>query len=51
VDIENEKELEEVHDLLSNHYVEDSEAMFRFRYSKSFINWYVAPISCSRGTS
>jgi glycylpeptide N-tetradecanoyltransferase len=51
VDIENEKELEEVHDLLSNHYVEDSEAMFRFRYSKSFINWYVASTSYSKGTS
>lgn len=41
MDLEDEKELEEVYDLLSNHYVEDNEAMFRFRYSPSFLNWYV----------
>ncbi|KAJ4293090.1 glycylpeptide N-tetradecanoyltransferase [Kalmusia sp. IMI 367209] len=39
MDLEDEKELEEVYDLLSNHYVEDNEAMFRFRYSPSFLNW------------
>ncbi|KAF2271128.1 glycylpeptide N-tetradecanoyltransferase [Lojkania enalia] len=39
MDLEDEKELEEVYDLLTNHYVEDQEAMFRFRYSPSFLNW------------
>lgn len=39
LDLENDKQLEEVYDLLTNHYVEDNEAMFRFRYSTSFLNW------------
>lgn len=39
MDLEDEKQLEEVYDLLTNHYVEDQEAMFRFRYSPSFLNW------------
>lgn len=43
MDLEDEKELDEVYDLLSNHYVEDNEAMFRFRYSPSFLNWYASP--------
>ena len=34
-----EKELEEVYDLLTGHYVEDEGAMFRFNYSSSFLNW------------
>ncbi|KAL8773675.1 MAG: hypothetical protein Q9209_001441 [Squamulea sp. 1 TL-2023] len=33
------KELEEVWELLNGHYVEDDEAMFRFNYSISFLNW------------
>lgn len=32
-------QLEEVYDLLTGHYVEDGEAMFRFNYSSSFLNW------------
>lgn len=32
-------QLEEVYELLSGHYVEDDEAMFRFNYSVSFLNW------------
>jgi len=39
MDLNDEKQLEEVYDLLSNHYVEDMEAMFRFKYSPSFLNW------------
>ena len=39
IDLEDERQLEEVYDLLCNHYVEDDEAMFRFAYSKSFLNW------------
>lgn len=34
-----EQELEEVYELLTGHYVEDDEAMFRFNYSSSFLNW------------
>lgn len=32
-------QLEEVYDLLTGHYVEDGDAMFRFNYSPSFLNW------------
>ncbi|KAL6716653.1 glycylpeptide N-tetradecanoyltransferase [Lecanora helva] len=39
MDLTDEKELEEVYDLLGGHYVEDDEAMFRFNYSASFLNW------------
>lgn len=39
MDLTEEKELEEVYELLNGHYVEDGEAMFRFNYSQSFLNW------------
>ncbi|KAI4172394.1 MAG: hypothetical protein LQ346_008607 [Caloplaca aetnensis] len=39
MDLTDEKELEEVWELLNGHYVEDDEAMFRFNYSVSFLNW------------
>ncbi|KAL9578242.1 MAG: hypothetical protein Q9212_005841 [Teloschistes hypoglaucus] len=39
MDLTNDKELEEVYELLNGHYVEDDEAMFRFNYSQSFLNW------------
>jgi glycylpeptide N-tetradecanoyltransferase len=32
-------QVKEVYTLLSQHYVEDDSAMFRFRYSESFLNW------------
>ena len=35
-------QLEEVYELLTGHYVEDEESMFRFNYSVSFFNWYVS---------
>lgn len=38
-DCNNISQLEEVYALLSGHYVEDDEAMFRFNYSVSFLNW------------
>jgi hypothetical protein len=41
MDLEDEKQLDEVYDLLTNHYVEDKDATFRFKYSPSFLNWYV----------
>lgn len=39
LDLTDDKEVGEVYELLSNHYVEDDEAMFRFNYSKTFFNW------------
>lgn len=41
LDLTNQEELHELWDLLTNHYVEDDNAMFRFRYSESFLHWYV----------
>lgn len=39
MDLTKEDQLEEVWQLLANHYVEDDDAMFRFNYSVSFFNW------------
>ncbi|KAM7221261.1 Acyl-CoA N-acyltransferase [Rhypophila decipiens] len=39
MDLTNDQELEEVEKLLYGHYVEDDEAMFRFKYSKAFLRW------------
>jgi glycylpeptide N-tetradecanoyltransferase len=39
MDLTNEHELEEVEKLLYGHYVEDDEAMFRFKYSASLLRW------------
>lgn len=39
MDLGDEKQIGEVYDLLTNHYVEDNDAMFRFNYSAAFINW------------
>ncbi|KAI5297788.1 glycylpeptide N-tetradecanoyltransferase [Ascosphaera atra] len=39
LDLEDEKQLKELYDLLAGHYVEDVNAMFRFNYSTSFLNW------------
>jgi len=39
MDLTIEKEIEEVYELLNGHYVEDAEALFRFNYSQSFLNW------------
>ena len=39
VDLTDDAQLQEVFDLLSGHFVEDGEAMFRFRYSKSILKW------------
>ncbi|GES62488.1 glycylpeptide N-tetradecanoyltransferase [Aspergillus terreus] len=39
LDLTNETELQELWDLLTYHYVEDDNAMFRFRYSQSFLHW------------
>lgn len=39
VDLEDAAELDEVQDLLCNHYVEDDDAMFRFNYLKETLAW------------
>ncbi|EAW10274.1 glycylpeptide N-tetradecanoyltransferase swoF [Aspergillus clavatus NRRL 1] len=39
LDLTNEAELRELWDLLTYHYVEDDNAMFRFRYAESFLHW------------
>ena len=43
LDLTDETELQELYDLLTFHYVEDDNAMFRFNYSAAFLNWYVPP--------
>lgn len=49
MDLEDEKQLDEVYELLTNHYVEDKDATFRFKYSPSFLNWYAASLVVARG--
>ena len=39
MDLSDEKQLEEVEKLLYGHYVEDDEAMFRFKYSRGLLRW------------
>ncbi|GAM89420.1 hypothetical protein ANO11243_074580 [Dothideomycetidae sp. 11243] len=39
MDLQNAEELEEVRSLLSGHYVEDDEALFRFNYSQQMLRW------------
>ncbi|KAI9659737.1 MAG: glycylpeptide N-tetradecanoyltransferase [Alyxoria varia] len=39
VDLDDQKEIDDVYQLLYHNYVEDDEAMFRFKYSHSFFNW------------
>ena len=39
LDLTKEEEIKEVYQLLTYHYVEDDNAMFRFNYSESFLNW------------
>ncbi|KAG9789956.1 Glycylpeptide N-tetradecanoyltransferase [Exophiala dermatitidis] len=39
LDMTNEGEIKEVYKLLSQHYVEDDHAMFRFNYSAVFLDW------------
>lgn len=38
---EDEKEVGELHELLSNHYVEDDDSNFRLNYSPVFLRWSV----------
>ncbi|KAJ5649280.1 Glycylpeptide N-tetradecanoyltransferase [Penicillium longicatenatum] len=41
IDPENEKEVGELYELLSNHYVEDDDSSFRLNYSPVFLRWSV----------
>ncbi|GAB4819366.1 hypothetical protein N2152v2_006412 [Parachlorella kessleri] len=41
--IDNDAELAEVYELLTYHYVEDDDNMFRFAYSKEFLRWALEP--------
>mmetsp|Transcript_1212 Transcript_1212/g.1333 ORF Transcript_1212/g.1333 Transcript_1212/m.1333 type:complete len:395 (-) Transcript_1212:58-1242(-) len=43
VDLENEEHLNDVYELLRDHYVEDSDHMFRFDYQKEFLKWALLP--------
>ena len=40
LDLTKPEELTELYELLTNHYVEDANAMFRFNYSQTFFSWY-----------
>merc|ERR1719210_798988 len=39
INMNDEKECDEIYELLSQHYVEDDDNMFRFNYSKNFLRW------------
>jgi glycylpeptide N-tetradecanoyltransferase len=39
VDVEKEEDMTELYKLLTENYVEDDDAMFRFDYSPEFLNW------------
>lgn len=43
LDMFNEKDVEEVYDLLTKHYVEDDGGNFRFNYSREFLTWALTP--------
>ncbi|XP_055350979.1 glycylpeptide N-tetradecanoyltransferase 1-like [Paramacrobiotus metropolitanus] len=43
MDVNNKETLEELYQLLHDNYVEDDDAMFRFRYSHDFLLWALKP--------
>ncbi|KAG7665273.1 NMT1 [[Candida] subhashii] len=43
IDIEDDGQLDELYKLLYDHYVEDSDATFRFKYSHEFFKWALKP--------
>ncbi|KAI7821096.1 acyl-CoA N-acyltransferase [Gamsiella multidivaricata] len=43
VDVEDDKEIKELYELLTLNYVEDDDAMFRFDYSAEFLKWALLP--------
>ncbi|KAI3388023.1 hypothetical protein SNEBB_010326 [Seison nebaliae] len=48
LDVYNEKEMNDLYELLADHYVEDHESLFRFRYSKNFLRWSLTPPGWSK---
>lgn len=43
LDVMDEKQRQELYVLLANNYVEDDDALFRFDYSKEFLEWALTP--------
>lgn len=43
LDLNDNAEMNELYDLLFNHYVEDTDGSFRFNYSIPFLNWALKP--------
>ncbi|RCK58746.1 Glycylpeptide N-tetradecanoyltransferase [Candida viswanathii] len=43
IDLANDKELDELYQLLYDNYVEDVDASFRFKYSREFFQWALKP--------
>lgn len=43
IDVDSSTELDEVYELLYEHYVEDHDATFRFKYSHDFFRWALKP--------
>jgi glycylpeptide N-tetradecanoyltransferase len=43
IDVNDEKEMTEIFELLRDNYVEDDESMFRFAYPKEFLIWALTP--------
>ncbi|CEP00361.1 Glycylpeptide N-tetradecanoyltransferase [Plasmodiophora brassicae] len=43
LDMTNPEEVDQLYDLLTKNYVEDSDAMFRFDYSREFLCWALMP--------
>ena len=43
IDLDDEEQLNEVYELLRDHYVEDSDHTFRFDYQKEFLKWALQP--------
>ena len=43
MDLNDEAVAQEVYDLLTFHYVEDTEGKFRFDYSIDFLKWALMP--------
>lgn len=42
-DLSSDEDLTSIYDLLKDNYVEDTDSMFRFNYSKEFLRWALAP--------
>ena len=43
IDIKNDEVAKEMYDLLTQNYVEDEDALFRFDYSVPFLRWSLMP--------